>query len=119
MISTIQPAGMVLIVKIIFMLITGTCFVNGQYFSVAGFRLPCFALQAGCEVRDSGCAVQVLRLWILDFGFRIDMNYRSCAGRWMLDVCPPPEGSILVTCYLLPVTCHLSLVFVRLPIYSS
>jgi len=60
MISTIQPAGMVLIVKIIFMLITGTCFVNGQYFSVAGFGLR----GAGFGLRGTGPS-------ILDFRFRI------------------------------------------------
>jgi hypothetical protein len=55
MISAIQPAGMVLIVKIILMLITGTCFVNGEY---CGLRV------AGCGTRDAVCES-------FDFGFGI------------------------------------------------
>jgi|GEM_PF-1067198 len=39
MISAIQPAGIDLIVEIILMLISGTCFVNGQYFRVACYEL--------------------------------------------------------------------------------
>jgi len=49
MISAIQPAGMVLIVKIILMLITGTCFVNGEY---CGMRVASCGLRvAGCDLR--------------------------------------------------------------------
>jgi hypothetical protein len=50
MISAIQPAGTVLIVKIIFMLITGTCFVNGQYVRVA----RCVIRVSGYELRVTG-----------------------------------------------------------------
>ena len=89
MISTIQPAGMVLIVKIIFMLITGTCFVNGQYFSVAGFGLPCFALQASQGRRVARCGIRVVRL--------VDARCLSASGGFD-------------TRHLLLVTGHLSLV---------
>jgi len=41
MISAIQPAGMVLIVEITSMLITGICFVNGQY---SGLRVLRFRI---------------------------------------------------------------------------
>ena len=51
MISAIQSAGMVLIVKIILMLITGTRFVNGQCCGVQG---------SGCELRVAGPSISDL-----------------------------------------------------------
>jgi hypothetical protein len=53
MISAIQPAGMVLIVEITSMLITGICFVNGQYsgLRVLRFRILPAGFWAGLGLR--------------------------------------------------------------------
>ena len=59
MISAIQPAGMVLIVKIILMLITGTCFVNGEY---SQLRVASYELRVtSCGVRGTRCGALDIR----------------------------------------------------------